>query len=314
MKFFFLTGALASAAPFCEEDSEVQIEPLVFSSTPNPVVTLTAEQKQAFCAAAATAAPRTRSCRVLGFTGWRACTGSDACEVFRGDRDIDAVLLEAVRGELSQPVLAHIKEETTRLLSSNDLCEEDSAEPSNEAASCDTMVVGPDDPSQVHYDVANDDDGCFVTKQRYNNCYNYGNDIVTNGFAQPGRRDFDGGDGLCSHSARPCVPNTCEDVKNGAIADGLTWVGTELPTELPAEGHYISLHIWPDSNFHWLRMDADMKFSHKPGGSPVKNVDNDGNLITDPSQQDFSPWSQHCGYMHTVPSKVAAGPDAQVQV
>merc|ERR1712232_710997 len=121
-------------------------------------------------------------------------------------------------------------------------------------------------------DVKNDDNGCFLTKQRYNNCYNYGTDILTNSFAQPGRRDFDGGDGLCSHSSRPCMPNTCEDVKKGALADGLTWVGTELPTQLPEEGHYVSLHIWPNSNFHWLRMDATMKWSHKPGGTAVRNM------------------------------------------
>merc|ERR1712039_920918 len=82
-----------------------------------------------------------------------------------------------------------------------------------------------------------------------NNCYNYGNDIVTNTFAQPGRRDFDQGSGLCKHSDRPCMQNTCEDVKKGAIADGLTWVGTELPIDLPEVGHYVSLHIWPNSNF-----------------------------------------------------------------
>merc|ERR1711920_1021049 len=84
-----------------------------------------------------------------------------------------------------------------------------------------------------------------------------------------------------------------------------TWVGTELPTDLPEVGHYVSLHIWPDSNFHWLRMDADKKWSHKPGSTPVKNVDNNNELITDPAKADVSPWSQHCGYFHTVPSQIA---------
>merc|ERR1712039_666536 len=102
---------------------------------------------------------------------------------------------------------------------------------------------------------------------------------------------------------RPCVNNTCEDVKNAAMGDGLTWVGTELPTSLPSTGHYVSLHIWPKSNFHWLRMDADMYWSHKPGGMPVKNVDNNNKKINDPAKADVSPWSLHCGYMHTIPSK-----------
>ena len=77
---------------------------------------------------------------------------------------------------------------------------------------------------------------------------------------------------------------------------------TALPTALPTTGHYISLHIWPDSNFHWLRMDADLMWSHKPGGSPVRNVDNNGDLIDDPAKADVSPWTQHCGYMLAKPS------------
>jgi len=149
----------------------------------------------------------------------------------------------------------------------------------------------------VHFDVANDDGGCFVTEQDKNNCYDYGNDIVTNTFAQPGRAS-----GLCPPSQHPCVANTCEDVKNAAIADGLTFVGMDLPQSLPPTGHYVSLHIWPKSNFHWIRMDADMTWSHKPGQTAVRNHDNNGDVITDPGKADFSPWTEHCGYMLTVPS------------
>ena len=49
-------------------------------------------------------------------------------------------------------------------------------------------------------------------------------------------------------------------------------------------------------------MDANMKWSHKPGGSPVRNHDNDGKEITDPGQANFSPWTEHCGYMLVKPS------------
>merc|ERR1712226_1710904 len=100
---------------------------------------------QAFCEAASKAGPRTRTCRVLGFTGWRACVAQHIpqyCEVFRGDQDVDAVLLDAVRSEVSEPVFQHIQQETTRLLSSNDACEEEEEEPTDDA-SCDQMVVGP---------------------------------------------------------------------------------------------------------------------------------------------------------------------------
>jgi len=45
-------------------------------------------------------------------------------------------------------------------------------------------------------------------------------------------------------------------------------------------------------------------WSHKPGGSRVRNVDNRGRKIDDPAQADVSPWSTHCGYMRTKPSNV----------
>ena len=38
-----------------------------------------------------------------------------------------------------------------------------------------------------NFDPTTDDFGCFKENQYDNNCYNYGNDIVTNTFAQPGR-------------------------------------------------------------------------------------------------------------------------------
>merc|ERR1712137_998657 len=233
-----------------------------------------------------------------GFTGWKVCGGAK-WQIVRGDVALDVIFLSQLKHVTSADVVSHIADESSRLSSAQDHCVDKDAVPTN--ADCTAPVVGPDDPTAVHYDVDNDDDGCFVTKQQYNNCYDYGNDIVTNTFAQPGR-----GSSVCPPGTRPCVPNRCEDVKNAAISDGLTWVGTDLPTNLTSVGHYVSLHIWPNSNFHWIRMDADMKWSHKPGGSPVRNVDNSHDVITDPSKADFSPWTEHCGYLHTVPSKVVS--------
>ena len=48
-------------------------------------------------------------------------------------------------------------------------------------------------------------------------------------------------------------------------------------------------------------------WSHKPGGTRVRNTDNNGQTITDPSKCDVSPWSLHCGYMIAVPSNVTIG-------
>ena len=50
-------------------------------------------------------------------------------------------------------------------------------------------------------------------------------------------------------------------------------------------------------------MDANLTWSHKPGGSPVRDRDNNGKVITDPGKADFSPWTEHCGYLRATPSK-----------
>ena len=36
----------------------------------------------------------------------------------------------------------------------------------------------------------------------------------------------------------------------------------------------------------------------------ARNVDDNNKEITDPSQSDFSPWTEFCGYFLTVPSEV----------
>jgi len=154
-----------------------------------------------------------------------------------------------------------------------------------------TPIVGPDTPPT--FDPSADDQGGFETYCSLNNCYDYGTDIVTNTFAKPGRG-----------SGKMFSVNTCDDVAKSAERDGLQWVGTALPTTQPSVGHYVALFIWPDTNFHWLRMDSNFKWSHKPGGTPIRNVDNSGTEITDPSKCDVSPWSQFCGYLHVVPSNV----------
>ena len=90
------------------------------------------------------------------------------------------------------------------------------------------------------------------------------------------------------------------------MRDGLVWHGKELPKgEPPLGGHHVALFVWPGQNFHWIRMDADLKWSHKPGGTAVRNVDNDGKTIDDPGKANFAPWTQHCGYMLATPSALS---------
>jgi len=157
---------------------------------------------------------------------------------------------------------------------------------------CDQLpVVGPNLPPV--YDPDTDDDGCFTIHQMDNNCYNYGTDIATDTFAQPGRG-----------SGAKWQENTCEEMTRAAESDGAMYFGQDLPANQPNLGHFVALFIWPDTNFHWIRRDNASYWSHKPGGTPVRNTDNSGDLITDPRQSDFSPWTQFCSFFIIVPSNM----------
>jgi len=296
----------------------LSVELLLLGGVPDPTIRLNASDAVAFCELSNNFSPR-EDCatqKVIGFSGWQSPWGTVASGVPMIDR---LMMRQPDFASLGAHVQNHVRAEATRLASACPAVRAGSTEAEEMApvsmeiieelrGTCDATKQGKpairasDDPTTIHFDVKDDDGGCFATKQSDNNCYNYGNDVVTNTFAQPGR-----GSGVCSKTTRPCVPNTCADVRRGAESDGLVWVGEthELPTALPASGHYVSLHIWPDSNFHWLRMDANLMWSHKPGGSPVKNVDNNGDLIPDPSKADVSPWTEHCGYMLSKPSNAS---------
>eukprot|EP00744_Colponema_vietnamica_P013643 GILI01019126.1.p1 GENE.GILI01019126.1~~GILI01019126.1.p1 ORF type:complete len:347 (-),score=87.00 GILI01019126.1:151-1146(-) len=267
------------------------------------------------------------SYRVLGYRGFVLSTPSAPRGfLVYGSPTLELLLLNsAPAGVLSDEVKAHVHELVYERLSSNGadkcllqaqekckslscVCTADcscqaedmtnlapiSTEAVNglqDGVNCDAGVVGPD--TVPAYDPEHDNGGCYVTNQWANNCYNYGTDVLTNTFAQPGRG-----------TGAKWVVNTCEDVQRAASHDGLQWIGTELPAEQPAVGHHVSLHIWPNTNFHWVRRDIDGHWSHKPGGSPVRNSDNTGGPVTDPSKGDFAPWSIFCGYFLVVPSKI----------
>lgn len=122
-----------------------------------------------------------------------------------------------------------------------------------------------------------------------NNCYNYANDKITNTFAQPGR-----GSGLMYTSM------DCGNVGAAAARDGQ--VATTNPASTPSQGHFIALVIWPGNDFHWYRLDANAQWSHKPGQTPVRNVDNSGAVITNPQTCDRGPYINFCSFYHCIPS------------
>jgi hypothetical protein len=132
---------------------------------------------------------------------------------------------------------------------------------------------------------------------RCNNCYNYGCDIQTNNFAQPGYAHN------VSHSL------TCPTVTYAAEADGLVVNKEKRCRDC---SHLVALVIAPDNDgdgrnedYHWYRLDNTGRWSHKMGGWPVTDRDNSGNLITNPETADrrvfigddfIRDYSMFCGY------------------
>jgi uncharacterized protein YlzI (FlbEa/FlbD family) len=239
--------------------------------------------------------------RVMGYKGFHLSNeNSNHVHRIRGAPSAELFLLASGQNLISQEVQDHVLEQISTSYKLKQSTSENKkfnlfktkTRQLRSPVDCDATPIRGDD-IVPKYDPESDNGGCFIEKQYANNCYDYGTDIVTNTFAQPGRG-----------TGQKWRENTCDDVKRAAISDGLQWIGTKYPSEKPEVGHFIALLIWPKTNFHWVRLDDNNHWSHKPGGTEVRNKDNDELDISDPSTQDFSPWSQFCGYFLVVPSKL----------
>ena len=122
-------------------------------------------------------------------------------------------------------------------------------------------------------------------RQLHNNCYNYATNYRTDTFAQPGRAAG------AMYSALLCA-----DVKTAAIADELIEHKIKK-IACPKVGHLVALVVAPGWDFHWYRLGTNMKWSHKPGGTQVTNLDNSGHLISDPRIADRGAYTNFCGFM-----------------
>jgi len=235
----------------------------------------------------------------MGYRGFEIISAHSTLCVY-DDFELETGLLATAGETLSEAVGQHVRSELQRLKEAKvqqkqDWVSEAQLFYSQTGAArqdCNPPIRGPDNATV--YSPSTDVCGHWQSHQTENNCYDYGNDIATDTFAQPGRG-----------SGQKWSQNTCQDMRDAATRDGLVWNGTTLPSKQPPVGHFAALLIWPGTNFHWIRFDSQPAgyWSHKPGGTPVRNVDNNNQPITDPSKSDFSPWTQFCGYMSTVPSK-----------
>jgi hypothetical protein len=120
------------------------------------------------------------------------------------------------------------------------------------------------------------DTGDFNTFKRRNNCYNYATSVVNK---KPGRPAIPG-------SPDVSLPLTKAKLTAALVDDGLVALGTDLPESCPTQGNRhvaILLRHSPGGqvrDFHCLRLDRTGHWSHKDGKDEVRNVDDNGNLIT----------------------------------
>jgi hypothetical protein len=122
-------------------------------------------------------------------------------------------------------------------------------------------------------------------RQFNNNCYNYATNYRSDTFAQPGR---------AAGSMYSAL--TCAAVRPAAELDELIRYTSKKIT-CPKNGHLVALVVAPGWDFHWYRMGANRKWTHKPGSTAVTHLDNSGHVISDPRTADRGSYTQFCGFM-----------------
>ncbi|WP_418152650.1 hypothetical protein [Actinoalloteichus caeruleus] len=140
-----------------------------------------------------------------------------------------------------------------------------------------------------YYDVTPFNPGFWNDDQNtrlHNNCYNYASNWRNNTFAQPGRG--------CGNQYTAL---TCAEVGRGALCDGMHRRYDCFPdSEWPR--HLVALVIWPNTDFHWYRLQSEGYWAHKPGSTAARNVDNSNRVINNPETCDRGPYTQFCGYFY----------------
>lgn len=129
---------------------------------------------------------------------------------------------------------------------------------------------------------------------RNNNCYNYASNKRTDTFAQPGKG--------CGHQYTAI---NCVEVTRASLCDGLHKRFDCFP-DSEAPRYLVALVIAPGPgfvDFHWYRKMREGFWGHKPGSTPVRNVDNSGKVITDPATCNRGPYTIFCGYFYTCKSQ-----------
>jgi hypothetical protein len=75
---------------------------------------------------------------------------------------------------------------------------------------------------------------------------------------------------------------TCPNMVARILGDNPDIRMTTFESRCPANTSKIALIVDPKEDYHFLRQDSNMLWSHKAGAQPVKNIDAAGNTIWDP--------------------------------
>lgn len=213
--------------------------------------------------------------RALVFDGILDIGETDQPNFLDADSEVEMFLLDIAGDSLQEEEKEYIKSE---------IAKNSTGGTASSVSGITLLAVPPFNPGKWNND---------PNVKRYNNCYNYANDRITNTFAQPGKGSGQTGP----------YPPTCAGTGSAAQRDGQIPVSSASST--PAEGHFITLVIWPGRDYHWYRLDSNAMWSHKPGRTVARNTDNSGKLISDPCNCDRGPYTQWCSFYHCTPAAQA---------
>lgn len=76
---------------------------------------------------------------------------------------------------------------------------------------------------------------------------------------------------------------TCSDMVQRILGDNPTIKRVSFEKKCPAHTSKIAIVVDPDEDYHFYRQDSNGYWSHKPGGTPVTNLDADKSVIYNPA-------------------------------
>lgn len=95
----------------------------------------------------------------------------------------------------------------------------------------------------------------------------------------------------------------CPDIIGRTLGDVPDTTLSSFTGKCPKGTRKVATVVDPKNDYHWYRQDADGYWSHKPGSTPVTNVDSTGRRIYDPqlasrhsSGSDLN-YNKFCGYL-----------------